>query len=118
MPTFNTTENQANTLFPVRITYGAKQNEPQTLSTPPSRDQLKVPKTKHMQKKSTLLLAKTKPSPTKTQPEPSYSSLLKVGIKRRNESSNHGYDDAKRFKVDERKIQTGIPTVETEVQPC
>lgn len=51
MHTFNTTENQANKLFLATIRYDAKQNEPQTLATPLSCDQLKEPKKKTLAEK-------------------------------------------------------------------
>ena len=83
MHLFNTTENQANNLFLVPIRYDAKQNDPQTLAIPTPRDPFKAPISKHMQKKPTRF-------PTKTQPKPSQTSLLKVGTKRQNDNSNHG----------------------------
>lgn len=88
MHPFNTIENQTNNLFPILITYDAKQTDPQTLATPTLRDPLKAPITKHMQKKPTHFLAKTQSKPLQT-------SLLKVGTKRQNNNSNHGNDDAK-----------------------
>ena len=110
MHPFNTTENQANNLFSIPIRYDAKQNDPQTLATPTPRDPLKEPITKHIRKKPTR-------TPTKTQPEPSQTSLLKVDTKRQNDNSNHGNNDAKWFKVEERKIQTRLSTVDADVQP-
>jgi len=70
----SSTENQGSNLFSIPISYGANQKHSQTLD-PPSRDQLKEPKTKHTWKKITRSLATA-------QTESLYSSLLKVGTKR------------------------------------
>ena len=93
----NDIENHATNLFHVPITYGANQNKPQTLNTPPlhdlSHDQLKKPSTKPMRKKIT-------PRPAKTHTESPQSSLVKPGTKRQHDS-NHGSEEAKQCKFEE-----------------
>ena len=110
----NDTENHATNPFPVPITYGTNQHKPQTLDTPPShaplRDQLKKPNTKPMRKKIT-------PIPAETHTEFPQSSIVKAGTKRQHDS-NHGSDEAKRCKFEESTLQTELPTVEVEAQPC
>ena len=112
------TENQGNNLFAVPISYGANQTNHQTLVPPPrdqpkhqkpSRDQLKDQKPKTQRKKT------TRPTTTQnTTPQPTRGI---VGTKRHTESTDHGNDDAKRFKRMENTIPTEIPTVEVEAQP-
>ena len=114
----NNLENLGNKLFSVPIRYGANQILNQTLLPPsrdqpkdqqPSRDQLKDQKLKTQRKKPTR--------PAKTQTNTPQTSRVILGTKRHNDSTDHGHDDAKRFKKMENTIQTEISTVEAEAQP-